>query len=301
MKSVRVDAYAKINLGLRIVGRRADGYHDIETRFLQVSLADSLFFEANDTDEMELSCNWPEIPCDRSNLCSRAHQLLRSQVDCRMGIKLHIEKKIPTGAGLGGGSSDAAVTLITLNNLFNLDLDLQVLESLGQRIGSDVPFFFRGGFCEGRGRGEILAPIDKLPQFWVVLVSPNVSISTAWAYQNLKFGLTNEQKSSTFSVFKKEMPEVGNAKWWGENDFEGIVFDKYDELAKIKEELLKGGAFAANMTGSGSTIYGLFRSFELAQQNQQRFQFNYKSFLARPLKWGKKEVDDYVLQSVSGV
>lgn len=301
MKKVRVDAYAKINLGLRILGRRADCYHDIETKFLQISLADSLFFEERDTDEIELSCNWPEIPCDQTNLCSRAYHLLKSLVNRRLGIKLHIEKKIPTGAGLGGGSSDAAITLMTLNNLFNLDLELQALDSLGQKIGSDVPFFLRGGFCEGRGRGEILAPINKLPEFWIVLVSPNVSISTAWAYQNLKFGLTNEQKSSTFSAFKEEMPEESNNQWWGENDFEGIVFDKYTELAKIKEELLKGGAFAANMTGSGSTIYGLFRSFELAQQNQQRFQFNYISFLARPLKWGKREVDDYVLQSVSGV
>ncbi len=301
MKKVRVDAYAKINLGLRVLGRRADGYHNLETKFLQISLADSLFFEERETDEIELSCNWPEIPCDQTNLCSRAYDLLKSLTNRRFGLKLHIEKKIPTGAGLGGGSSDAAITLMTLNALFNLDLDLKALDRLGQKIGSDVPFFLRGGFCEGRGRGEILTPIDRLPEFWIVLVSPNVSISTAWAYQNLKFGLTNEQKSSTFSAFKKEMLQENSAKWWGENDFEGIVFNKYAELAIIKEELLKGGAFAANMTGSGSTMYGLFRSFELAQQNQQRFQFNYTSFLARPLKWGKKEVDDYVLQSVSGV
>lgn len=300
MKRVRIEAYAKINLGLRVVGRRADGYHNIETKFLQVSLADSLFFEETGTDEMELSCNWPEIPCDQSNLCHRAFHVLRPMVDRPVGLKLHIEKRIPTGAGLGGGSSDAAITLMALNRLFRLDLELQVLDRLAQKIGSDVPFFLRGGFCEGRGRGEILAPIEKLPDFWVVLVAPGVSISTAWAYQNLKFGLTNEQKSSTFSVSKEEMPEASNTEWQGENDFEEIVFDKYTELAKIKEKLLKGGAFAANMTGSGSTIYGLFRSFELAQQNQQRFQFNYKSFLARPLKWGKKEVDDYVLQSVFG-
>lgn len=300
MKRVSVVAYAKINLGLHIVGRRADGYHNIETKFLQVSLADTLRFEEALSGKLELSCNWPEIPCDQSNLCSRAHHLLSTAVNRRLGVRLHIAKSIPTGAGLGGGSSDAAVTLMTLNSLFQLKLALPELHELACTIGSDVPFFLCGGFCEGKGRGEILSPIDKLPEFWVVLVSPNVSISTAWAYQNLKFGLTNEQKSSTFSVFKEEKPKPREAEWWGENDFEGIVLSKYSELAKIKDELLKGGAFAANMTGSGSTIYGLFRSFELAQQNHQRFQLNCNSFLARPVKWGKKEVDDYVLQSASG-
>lgn len=294
MKALPFPAYAKINVGLRILGRREDGYHNLDTNFLQISLHDTLFFERTAAPVFELSCNWPELAAGGANLCEHAYRMLVEASVQPLGVRLRLEKRIPTGAGLGGGSSDAAVTLLALNQLWQLDLPVSRLEELALQLGSDVPFFLRGGYCHGQGRGEILSTIDPLPEYWILVVAPPVSVSTSWAYQNVKFGLTNGQKSSTFSAFKLKINESSHLGERVHNDFEAIVFERYPELAAIKQQLLSGKALAASMSGSGSTVYGVFETQEAAQQTQRLFQDQHKTFLARPVQWGKRELDQYV-------
>jgi 4-diphosphocytidyl-2-C-methyl-D-erythritol kinase len=290
MKAWCVPAFAKINLGLRILGKRPDGYHDLETLFLQIDLADRLFFEKTARGRFDLTCNNPDIPVDASNLCSRAYRLIAGAANRQIGVRLHLEKNIPAGAGLGGGSSDAAITLIALNRLFELNLSNDTLYQLATHLGSDVAFFLAGGLCSGRGRGEILEPLTGLPKFWILVVTPPVVVSTAWAYQNYnKLGLTKTQKnrklpsSNIEQLTGQELAEIC------QNDLETAVFEKYEELAAIKEQLKNSGAFVSSMTGSGSAMFGLFNTQQEAESRKQLFK-NCRTFVARPIRWGIPQV-----------
>lgn len=285
-----VPAYAKINLGLRILGKRADGYHELETFFLQIDLADRLFFEKTAGSGLALTCNQPDLPVDASNLCTRAYQLLCETTSHSFGVRLHLEKNIPAGAGLGGGSSDAAVTLIALNRLFELQLSKDRLYQLATQLGSDVPFFLTGGLCRGRGRGEILEAHEELPELGILVVTPPVAVSTAWAYKNYnKLGLTKTEKyrklpsSSIGQLTDDELAEVC------QNDLEIAVFEKYEELAAIKAQLQRSGAIVSSMTGSGSAMFGLFRTQQEAQGRKQLFE-RCNTFVTRPIRWGMPQV-----------
>jgi len=290
MKTWCVPAFAKINLGLRILGKHPDGYHEVETFFLQIDLADRLGFEKTAGNDLELICSRPDLPVDASNLCSRAYRLICDAVKRQLGVRLHLEKNIPAGAGLGGGSSDAAVTLIALNRLFELNLSNDRLYHLATQLGSDVPFFLSGGLCWGRGRGEILMPVAELPEFWVLLVTPPIGVSTAWAYQNYnKLGLTNNQKS-------RKLPSSNIGQWADHelvevchNDLEAAVFEKYKELAAIKAQLQQSGALVSSMTGSGSAMFGLFRTQQEAHGRKQLFECC-NTFVTRPIRWGIPQV-----------
>jgi 4-diphosphocytidyl-2-C-methyl-D-erythritol kinase len=290
MKAWCVPAYAKINLGLHILGKRPDGYHELETFFLQIDWADRLVFEKTLGSHIELTCSQADIPADESNLCFRAYQSICEAARRQLGVRLHLEKHIPAGAGLGGGSSDAAVTLMALNRLFELNLSNDTLYQLATPLGSDVPFFLTGGLCLGRGRGEILAPLAMLPDLWVLLVTPPVVVSTAWAYQNYnKLGLTNKQKcrklpsSSIGQLTDDDLVAVC------QNDLEAAVFEKHEKLGLIKAQLQQSGAFVSSMTGSGSAMFGLFRTQQEAQVRKHFFE-RFNTFVARPIRWGIPQV-----------
>jgi 4-diphosphocytidyl-2-C-methyl-D-erythritol kinase len=290
MKAWCVPAFAKINLGLRILGKRPDGYHELETLFLQIELADYLHFEKTAGSHLELTCDKPELPVDASNLCHRAHALIGAAAQRQLGVRLHLEKHIPAGAGLGGGSSDAAITLIALNRLFELNLSNDTLYHLATQLGSDVPFFLAGGLCWGRGRGEILAPSATLPDFWVLLVVPLIEVSTAWAYQNYnKLGLTNKQKSRKLPSLSIVQLTDQDCMAVCQNDLEAAVFEKYEELGFIKAQLQQSGAFVASMTGSGSAMFGLFRTQQEAQGRKHLFE-RCSTFVTRPIRWGIPQV-----------
>ena len=257
---------------------------------MQIDLADHLHFEKSSAGGFVLTCNQPGIPVDETNLCCRACQLIRDAVAQPLNVRLHLEKKIPAGAGLGGGSSDAAVTLIALNWFFDLNLSNDRLFQLATQLGSDVPFFLAGGLCRGRGRGEILESLDDLPEFWVLLVIPPVAVSTAWAYQNYnKLGLTKTEKyrklpsSNILQLTSAELAEIC------QNDLEAAVFEKYEELARIKARLQESGAMVSSMTGSGSAMFGLFRTRQEAQEQAKRFEPG-STFVAKPIRWGIRQV-----------
>lgn len=258
MKIIRAKAHAKINLGLGILGKRADGYHELLTTFATIGLFDELTFTSRTDGKIVVSVLSEggarvRIPT-RENLVYRAARLLKPLAPKGAGVTIVLTKKIPLGAGLGGGSSDAATTLTVLNRLWRLRLSLAELENLASRLGSDAPFFIRGGVQIGHGRGEILA-LTTLPRDHprvVVLVCPPFHISTAEAYGNLRFQISNLDIVSECNM----QHAIFNASVL-RNDFEPTVFAQHPLLAEIKQTLQESGAAAA-LSGSGATVFGLF-------------------------------------------
>jgi 4-diphosphocytidyl-2-C-methyl-D-erythritol kinase len=258
---IKLPAFAKINLGLRVLGRRADGYHEIRTVFQTVTLCDRLTFEATADARLELTCTDPDIPTDESNLVLRAAKALRERYGVSRGARVRLEKSIPAGGGLGGGSSDAAATLLALSHLWGLNRDAGELSELGARLGADVPFFFTGGTALGTGTGTAIEPLEDAPKTHLVVVTPAVRVSTAKAYEALGApaltkanGLVNLSVSRTEADFRDSLCDVMS------NDFEAVVVRLYPEIGRARDALLGAGAVRASLSGSGSSVYGLFES-----------------------------------------
>jgi len=242
---------AKINIGLNITERRADGYHNIESVFYPIPLVDIL--------EINLAENFSYISTGlkidgklEDNLIIKAYQLLRKVYNIGT-VQIHLHKQIPMGAGLGGGSSNASSTLILLNQLFDLKIETHVLEELALTIGSDCPFFIKNQAQYVSGRGELLLPIDfNLKGYYLYLINPGIHISTKQAYSGIELKST---KQNLVQLIESSIDEWSNLI---KNDFETHLFKTYPDLDEIKRQFYKDGALYASMTGSGSTMYGLF-------------------------------------------
>ena len=267
MKPFLLTAPAKVNLCLHVLGKRPDGYHEIDSLFFQVSLHDTLSFEP--AADFSLQCEGEAAGPPEENLVVRAARLLQEASGTSQGARVRLVKKIPAGAGLGGGSSDAAATLLGLNLLWNLGLDVRELQELGARLGSDVPFFLAGVAARVTGRGECVsafAPKFRIP---LLLVKPGCQVSTPWAYGAL---------SLTKGVGNYKLPCSGGPDTGLEailsghsNDFEMPVFRQFPEIGEVKARLLSAGAAGAVMSGSGSAVAGLFESQEKAVEASHRF------------------------------
>jgi 4-diphosphocytidyl-2-C-methyl-D-erythritol kinase len=256
MKSVRITAFAKVNLGLRILGKRDDGYHNIESILQTVSLADEIEITKGGRS-IALSSDAPDLPTGEPNLCYRAARLFFEEIGRDVGVAIHITKRIPMGAGLGGGSSDAASVLIGLDMLFSSGLGSGQLQAMALRIGSDVSFFLTGGTSWVRGRGERIEPIRPEPSFWYLIVYPGFSIDTAWAYGRIK-SLTREEDYSSVNIYSfiETASEGGQLEL--HNDFEEVMRIEYPELSQIRELLIAHNARAVSLSGSGSSVFGIF-------------------------------------------
>jgi 4-diphosphocytidyl-2-C-methyl-D-erythritol kinase len=246
-------APAKINLSFQIKDRRADGFHEIETLMTPISLADRITLErAGDAGEIHFSCDDPSLPSGDDNLVVRAAKLFRQRANIMSGITISLEKKIPQGAGLGGGSSDAASTLLGLNELFQTGLEQKELLDLAARLGSDVPFFVVRSAATCRGRGEIVMPIAFETKFRLVLLKPDFGVPTPWAYSKWKD--SRELPGVDYSV-----QEFGRVQFV--NDLERPVFEKFVLLAHLKTWLGQQPEVAvALMSGSGSTVFAVLRA-----------------------------------------
>jgi 4-diphosphocytidyl-2-C-methyl-D-erythritol kinase len=256
-KQTRIRAAAKINLFLDVLERREDGFHEIETFLQPVGLWDELSIERIESG-IELTGSDPNIPWDSGNLCYRAAEALLAKTGSRGGVRISVEKEIPHGAGLGGGSSDAAAVLIGLNGLLGLGLEEDELTEIGLSLGSDVPFFIRGGPAIGRGRGEILEPVEGLAEGWILIVKPDIMISTSWAYRNLKIGLTRGGGEATLRQLiegLKRFPDVELTTW---NSFTGPVTESHPEIKAVLDTLRQSGAILNAMSGSGSACFAIF-------------------------------------------
>lgn len=244
-----ISAPAKTNLWLRILGKRADGFHEIETRMVLLEFADRIRLRPRPEGELTLQCSDPSLPTDEGNLVIKAVRALEQHTGRRFGFAIDLEKHIPHGAGLGGGSSDAAAVLTAINQLKGLGLREDELAAVGATVGSDVPFFVYGRACDCGGRGEIVTPVpdgEQPPSLRLFLYKPAFDISAAWAYRHY----TTSQEYPDFAYAAQALP-------WGAmvNDLERPVFEKYPVLGEMKSWLRqRPGVRAALLSGSGSTV-----------------------------------------------
>jgi len=252
---MRLLSPAKINLFLHIIGKRADGYHDLVTLMCCVGLYDtiSLDFEAK---EISVACTHPLVPQDHTNLAYRAAKNFLDHLNRKEGVRITIEKQIPIGAGLGGGSSNAATVMLGLNRFYGHPFSRETLIRLGAAIGADVPFFIDQKPAVATGMGEILEPYSGLRSCTVIVVFPGFSVSTAEMFKNINLRLTKCMEKTNISSFKNKEFDIQRHLC---NDFEEMAEQKYPEITAVKDVLLKNGAIGALMSGSGSAVYGLFR------------------------------------------
>lgn len=262
----------KVNLLLNILGKRSDGFHELETIMHPVALYDELSFTLGGTS-IELSCNHSDVPTDSSNLIHRAAALFRDQAKIKEGVRIHLEKRVPVGGGLGGGSANAAVTLTALNELWGKPLT--DLHELAAQLGSDVPFFLQSRPALATGRGEKIEPLDFFPALkgkWFLLINPGFGVPTAWTYKHLEPPYGKPGKASEL-IKALDGANLSAAQFY--NSLEAPVLRKYPLLQLFQEFLKAGGALAALMSGSGSTTFAICANEpsarELEQKTQQKF------------------------------
>ena len=256
---------AKINLGLHIHGKREDGFHELETIFQMVCLYDDVELELLPSG-INIECDIPGVPTDHTNLAFKAALLLQKSYHVQgKGVSIRLKKKIPFGAGLGGGSGNAAGVLMGLNRLWDLSIEREKLVILAAELGSDVPFFLKSPCALGMGRGEQLKTLKPCSKFQVLLVFPGFPIATSWVYQNLRLKLT--KRPNNISILRKNL-SLSDIKSLGlnlYNDLEPVVIQRFPEVQIVKDELWAWGALGVLLSGSGSTVFGIFDDPEKAR------------------------------------
>ncbi|MBI3090918.1 MAG: 4-(cytidine 5'-diphospho)-2-C-methyl-D-erythritol kinase [Candidatus Tectomicrobia bacterium] len=279
---LRLRAPAKINVSLRILGKRPDGYHEIETIFLMVDLCDELEMERT-AGGLHLSCSDPLLPTDERNLVSRAARLLAAEAGVRGGARLTLRKQVPVAAGLGGGSSDAAATLLGLNYLWRLGWPRRRLLDLAARLGADVPFFLSAACAIGTGTGATLEPL-RLARTWpLLLITPGFQVSTTWAYGQVKLPLTSRAAAVRLTASHLLGAAVEKLGATAGNDLQPIVAAAYPEIGRILEAAHQCGAPWAFMSGSGPTVVAWFATPQAAERAARRLAGSWPVHLQRSL------------------
>lgn len=269
-ESVKVKARAKINVILDILGKRDDGYHEIKTIMQTLDLFDTITVSKNDGGIITISTNSGKIPADSSNLSYKAAECLKENYNINGGIAVKIDKKIPVAAGLAGGSSDCAATLIAVRDLYNLPASDSELAEIGKSMGADVPYCIYGGTYLAEGIGEKLTKLPPFPMINVLIAKPDIDVSTAWVYKN--FDLSNVRKSPDTDKMREYIKEnniQGICRGLC-NVLESVTAEKYSIIDDIKKAMIKFGALGAIMSGSGPTVFGLYM-----EKKECEIAFNY--------------------------
>lgn len=253
--TTRLYAPAKVNFRLDVLKKRPDGYHELRMIMQRIDLCDEIEISTRQEPGISLSCLHPYVPQDRRNIVWRAAEEILQLSAKDVGIDIKMKKTIPVGAGLGGGSSDAATTLMGLNDLLGTGLTDPQLITIGLKLGADVPFFIFKKPAVAEGVGENLRPLEHIPKLWLVLVNPAIHVSTSWVYRNLN--LTSEKVAAKLPFLYKSAADVCSIL---ANDLESVTISKYPVIARIKEKLMAAGACGALMSGSGSTVFAVFDS-----------------------------------------
>lgn len=264
---MKIRAPAKVNLWLRVVGRRSDGYHLIDSLMVPIGLYDEveIMRAKRKSGMLTVTSDHPDVPSGSRNLAYRAASLLLGQRGVKDAVHIRIRKRIPVGAGLGGGSSDAAATLVGLNRLFRLKLPRREILSLASRLGADVPFFIYGRPARARGIGEWIKPLVSFPRLWMVILYPGFGVSTRWVYQNVK--LTKPGKHTSINPLLRDPKKLVRLL---SNDLEKVTIRRYPRIGLLKKRLIEEGAAGALMAGSGSSVFGIFTSEEHARKAWRR-------------------------------
>lgn len=260
-RKIQLLAPAKVNYRLDVLARRPDGYHDLRMIMQRVDLCDIIEISLSDAPGIRVTCGREGVPDGPDNIAWRAADALLKLSAAQCGIDIAITKKIPVAAGLGGGSSDAATVLMGVNELLGLGVNDEKLMEIGVTLGADVPFFIFKKTALAEGIGEKLTAIRSVPQTWLVLVNPNVHVSTAWVYQNLQ--LTSVRENNNIPIFFDTIADICAVLG---NDLETVTINRHPLIREIKEQLLVLGASASLMSGSGPTVFGIFENEPSARQ-----------------------------------
>ena len=264
MKSLTLIAPAKINYLLDVIRRRPDGYHDLRMVMQRVNLCDDITITLTDTPDITVKCGKSGVPDGPGNIAWKAARELLDLSGTEQGVTIDITKNIPVAAGLGGGSSDAATVLMGMNELLGMGLSEQRLMKTGVKLGADVPFFIFKKTALAEGIGEQLSAMPDMPAVWVLLVNPGVHVSTAWVYKNLQ--LTNRGEPAKLPYFYGSIESICSIL---SNDLESVTISSFPVIADIKNTMLRLGATGAMMSGSGPTVFGLFRDRAVAEKARE--------------------------------
>ncbi len=281
MTTIYEPAYAKINLTLDVLGKRPDGYHDLKSIMQTISLRDDVQIDIDTGKEWVLTCDKPDIPCDEGNLAWKAAKLYLDTLDIHPnGIAIHITKRIPSQAGLAGGSADAAAVLRALNTHYGSPLSIWALAELGAQIGSDVPFCVVGGTVMCEGRGERMRKLPDMPQCVFVVVKPDFSISTPELFRRIDekaIGRRPDQQAMESALLQGDLGKIAAGLC---NVFDPVVTEEHLELNYIKSIFNSYGSIGQQMTGSGSAVYAIVQEFEYAAVICNMLKENYPRFLS---------------------
>lgn len=267
LTELTVKARAKINIYLRVVGKLPDNFHELETLFQELELADIITIRP--ADELRLTVHNASLPANEDNLVIKAAALLRNRYHIQKGADITLEKNIPVAAGLGGGSSDAAATLSALAKFWSLPVNEKELIDMAASLGADIPFFFYGGTALGFGRGDRIEALPDIGPYPCLLVKPDFDVSTAWVYKNFKFPLTKSPRIINIHNLIGELRTVENFSTLCVNDLESVVLQRFPVIEELKKTLMIRGARVAMMTGSGPTVFGIFADSETCCQAGQ--------------------------------
>ncbi len=271
MDRITRKAYAKINLGLDVLGRRPDGYHEVKMIMQTVGLYDVLTFcrrqAAGDFPDISIASDRKELPLGRDNLIYKAAELIMRSYGIRQGVEITLNKNIPIAAGMAGGSTDAAAVFHGLNELFGLEMSLQEMQRMGVKIGADVPYCIMGGTALSEGIGEILTPLPAPPEAHLLIAKPDISVSTRFVYENLHADTLSEHPDiDGMAEALRQGDLLGITDRMG-NVLETVTIKEYPVIRRIKEEMKKGGAENALMSGSGPTVFGVYKNRQRAESN----------------------------------
>lgn len=267
MKSLNLKAPAKINLNLQILNKKEDGYHNLKSVFQTIDLYDEILLTSiSEGIQLKTSGKY-KIPNNRDNLVYQVAEQLRVRANGKVGVKIELNKQIPLFAGLGGGSSDAGTVLQGLNQLWNLNLSLEKQIEIAKKIGADIPFFLYGGKCLVEGIGDKITPLDLGQEKHILIAQlPYIKVSTPWAYKQWdKLQITNYELGDLQNQFTIKKANSAEKKLHS-NDFEKVIFPYFPDLKDLKEIFLQNGAIQANLTGSGSAIFGVFEEKQIAEK-----------------------------------
>lgn len=254
-----LSAGAKINLTLDVLGRRQDGYHRVEMIMQETELCDDVHIAVSDgPGDISVRCNHPHVPDGENNIAYRAAEMIRKTFHIGRKVEIHIEKNIPVAAGLAGGSADAAAVIKGLNLLWKLGMDQAAMMDMGVVLGADVPFCIHGGTCLAGGIGEVITPVRSKAVLDLLLVKPEVMVSTAWVYNNLDFGAVKKRPDNGSMIEALKRGDIREISGGLINVLENVTIPRYPEIERIKGEMVDAGAMGAAMSGSGPTVFGIF-------------------------------------------
>ncbi len=276
MEGIEIKARAKINLSLDVLGKRLDGYHEVQMIMQQIDLYDLVSIEEMKTEGITITSDCPFIPGDCNNIAYKAADLIKETFGISKGLNINIQKNIPVAAGLAGGSSNAAAVLVGLNRLWQLNMTEQRLMALGARLGADVPFCLMGGSAYAEGIGEVLTPIEGLKNVWLVVAKPSISISTAEVYKHLDLTKLPERRDTELLLKAVEAGDINTLAKNMFNVLETVSEAKYPVIREIKYKMLEYNAIGSMMSGSGPTVFGIFKSYERAKSAYENLSILYK-------------------------